>query len=185
MKREVAARARKIRLLVMDVDGVLTDGRMVLSDRGEELKMFHTHDGIGQALAHRAGLRTALVTGETSPIAKARGEKLGVGTVVLGARRKGDVVDALLAEHGMSRDALAYIGDDLLDLPALQRAGLAVTVADAVADVKAVAHVVTKAAGGHGAVRECVELLLRAQGVWETVYRAFVEEHGGRVPGPG
>jgi 3-deoxy-D-manno-octulosonate 8-phosphate phosphatase (KDO 8-P phosphatase) len=185
MKREVAARARKIRLLVMDVDGVLTDGRMVLSDRGDELKMFHTHDGIGLALAHRAGLKTAMVTGETSPIAKARGEKLGVGTVVLGARRKGDVVDALLAEHGMSPDALAYIGDDLLDLPALQRAGLAVTVADAVADVKAVAHVVTKALGGHGAVRECVELLLRAQGVWETVYRAFVEEHGGRIPGPG
>ena len=185
MRREVAARARKIRLLVMDVDGVLTDGRMVLSDRGDELKMFHTHDGIGLALAHRAGLKTAMVTGETSPIAKARGEKLGVGTVVLGARRKGDVVDALLTEHGMSPDALAYIGDDLLDLPALQRAGLAVTVADAVADVKAVAHVVTKARGGHGAVRECVELLLRAQGVWKTVYRAFVEEHGGRVPGPG
>ncbi|HMH52736.1 MAG TPA: HAD hydrolase family protein [Candidatus Acidoferrum sp.] len=185
MKRDVAARARKIRLLVMDVDGVLTDGRMVLSDRGEELKMFHTHDGIGLALAHRAGLRTALVTGETSPIAKARGEKLGVGKVVLGARRKGDVVDALLAEHGMSADALAYIGDDLLDLPALQRAGLAVTVADAVTDVKKLAHVVTKAAGGHGAVRECVELLLRAQGVWDAVYRAFVEEHGGRTPGPG
>jgi 3-deoxy-D-manno-octulosonate 8-phosphate phosphatase (KDO 8-P phosphatase) len=183
--RDVAARARKIRLLVMDVDGVLTDGRMVLSDRGEELKMFHTHDGIGLALAHRAGLRTALVTGETSPIAKTRGEKLGVGTVVLGARRKGDVVDSLLAEHGMSADALAYIGDDLLDLPALQRAGLAVTVADAVADVKKIAHVVTKAPGGHGAVRECVELLLRAQGVWDAVYRAFVEEHGGRTPGPG
>ena len=181
----MAARARKIRLLVMDVDGVLTDGRMVLSDRGDELKMFHTHDGIGLALAHRAGLKTALVTGETSPIAKARGEKLGVGTVVLGARRKGDVVDTLLAEHGMSPDALAYIGDDLLDLPALQRAGLAVTVADAVADVKRIAHVVTKAPGGHGAVRECVELLLRAQGVWDTVYRAFVEEHGGRAPGPG
>jgi 3-deoxy-D-manno-octulosonate 8-phosphate phosphatase (KDO 8-P phosphatase) len=185
MRRDVAARARKIRLLVMDVDGVLTDGRMVLSDRGDELKMFHTHDGIGLALAHRAGLKTALVTGETSPIAKARGEKLGVGTVVLGARRKGDVVDALLAEHGMSPDALAYIGDDLLDLPALQRAGLAVTVADAVADVKRIAHVVTKAPGGHGAVRECVELLLRAQGVWNAVYRAFVEEHGGQVPGPG
>ena len=184
MKRDVAVRARQIRLLVMDVDGVLTDGRMVLSDRGEELKMFHTHDGIGLALAHRAGLKTAMVTGETSPIAKARGEKLGVGTVVLGARRKGDVVDALLAQHGVSADALAYIGDDLLDLPALQRAGLAVAVADAVADVKAVAHVVTKAPGGHGAVRECVELLLRAQGVWDSVYRAFVEEHGGRVPGP-
>jgi 3-deoxy-D-manno-octulosonate 8-phosphate phosphatase (KDO 8-P phosphatase) len=185
MRRDVTDRARRIRLLVMDVDGVLTDGRMILSDRGDELKMFHTHDGIGLALAHRAGLRTAMVTGETSPIAKARGEKLGVGTVVLGARRKGEVVETLLAEHGVSADALAYIGDDLLDLPALQRAGLAVAPADAVADVRAAAHLVTKAAGGHGVVRECVELLLRAQGRWETVYRAFVEEHGGRMPGPG
>ena len=183
MSSDVAARARKIRLLAMDVDGVLTDGRMVLSDGGAELKMFHTHDGIGLALAHRAGLRTAMVTGETSLIAKARGTKLGVGTVVLGARRKGDVVDALLAEYGLSADALAYIGDDLLDLPALQRAGLAVAVADAVADVRAVAHVVTKARGGHGAVRECVELVLRAQGVWDRVYRAFVDEHGGASKG--
>jgi 3-deoxy-D-manno-octulosonate 8-phosphate phosphatase (KDO 8-P phosphatase) len=179
----VAARARKIRLLVMDVDGVLTDGRMVLSDKGDELKMFHTHDGIGLALAHRAGLRTALVTGETSPIAKARGGKLGVGTVVLGARRKGEVVDALLAEHGLTAEALAYIGDDLLDIPALERAGLAITVADAAPDVVALAHVVTRARGGRGAVRECVELILRAQGVWRATVDAYVSEHGGRGGG--
>lgn len=179
MKRTVAARARDIRLLVMDVDGVLTDGRMILSDKGDELKMFHTHDGIGLALAHRAGLKTALVTGETSPIAKTRGDKLGVDTVVLGARRKGEVVEALLAERGLPAHALAYIGDDLLDVPALERAGLAVAVADAVADVKAVAHVVTKAPGGHGAVRECVELILKAQGVWRSTVQAYVREHGG------
>jgi 3-deoxy-D-manno-octulosonate 8-phosphate phosphatase (KDO 8-P phosphatase) len=181
MTRDAAARARKIRLLVMDVDGVLTDGRMVLSDKGDELKMFHTHDGVGLALAHQAGLKTAMVTGETSPIAKARGQKLGVDTVVLGARRKGEVVEALLAEHGLPAEALAYIGDDLLDIPALQRAGLAVAVADAVPDVRALAHVVTKAAGGHGAVRECVEWLLRAQGAWDAAYRAYVEAHGGRI----
>lgn len=179
MTREATARARKIRFLVMDVDGVLTDGRMILSDRGEELKMFHTHDGIGLALAHRAGLMTALVTGETSPIAKTRGEKLGVGTVVLGARRKGEVVDALLAERGLPPDAMAYVGDDLLDVPALERAGLAVAPADAAADVKAVAHVVTKRPGGHGAVRECVELILRAQGVWRATVQAYIREHGG------
>lgn len=184
MTRDVAARARKIRLLVMDVDGVLTDGRMVLSSRGEELKMFHTHDGIGLALAHRAGLKTAMMTGETSPIAKARGEKLGVNRVFLGVRRKGEAVGALLDEFGLPPEALAYIGDDLLDIPALQKAGLAVSVADAVADVKAVAHIVTKAPGGYGAVRECVELLLRAQRVWGPVYRAFVEEHGGQVRPP-
>jgi 3-deoxy-D-manno-octulosonate 8-phosphate phosphatase (KDO 8-P phosphatase) len=182
--RDVTARARKIRLLVMDVDGVLTDGRMVLSDTGDELKMFHTHDGIGLALAHRAGLKTALVTGETSPIAKARGEKLGVDTVVLGARRKGDAVDALLAAAGLPAEALAYVGDDLLDVPALQRAGLAIAVADAVADVRACAHVVTAAPGGRGAVRECVELILRAQGSWDATVEAFVADHGGRGAPP-
>jgi 3-deoxy-D-manno-octulosonate 8-phosphate phosphatase (KDO 8-P phosphatase) len=182
--RDVTARARKIRLLVMDVDGVLTDGRMVLSDKGDELKMFHTHDGIGLALAHRAGLKTALVTGETSPIAKARGEKLGVDTVVLGARRKGDAVDALLAAAGLPAEALAYVGDDLLDVPALQRAGLAIAVADAVADVRACAHVVTAAPGGRGAVRECVELILRAQGSWDATVEAFVADHGGRGAPP-
>jgi len=178
--RGVVARARKIRLLVMDVDGVLTDGRMILSDRGEELKSFHTHDGIGLALAKRAGLRTALVTGESSPIAKTRGAKLGVDSVVLGARRKGESVEALRAEFDLAPDAVAFIGDDLLDIPALQVAGLAVTVADASAVVKAVAHVVTRARGGHGAVRELVELILRAQGSWRTVVDAYVREHGGR-----
>jgi 3-deoxy-D-manno-octulosonate 8-phosphate phosphatase (KDO 8-P phosphatase) len=178
--RAVVARARKIRLLVMDVDGVLTDGRMILSDRGDELKSFHTHDGIGLALAKRAGLRTALVTGESSPIAKARGAKLGVDSVVLGARRKRESVEALRAELDVAPDAVAFVGDDLLDIPALQVAGLAVTVADASAAVKAVAHVVTRARGGHGAVRELVELILKAQGSWRKVVDAYVREHGGR-----
>jgi 3-deoxy-D-manno-octulosonate 8-phosphate phosphatase (KDO 8-P phosphatase) len=164
----------------MDVDGVLTDGHMVLSERGDELKAFHTRDGIAVALARRAGLRTAMITGETSPIAKVRGDKLGVDAVVLGARRKADTVEALLAEHALTPAAVAFIGDDLLDVPAMQRAGLAVTVADAPDEVKAVAHLVTRRRGGEGAVRECVEVILRAQGRWEAVVNAFVREHGGR-----
>ena len=178
--RVVVARARKVRLLVMDVDGVLTDGRMILSERGDELKSFHTHDGLAIALAKRAGLRTAMVTGESSPIAKARGGKLGVDAVVLGARRKREVVEALCAEYDVPADAVAFIGDDLLDIPAMQIVGLAVTVADATAPVKAVAHFVTRARGGHGAVRELVELLLRAQRSWRRVVAAYVREHGGR-----
>jgi len=178
--RAIVARARKIRLLVMDVDGVLTDGRMILSERGDELKTFHTHDGVAVALAKRAGLRTAMVTGESSPIAKARGGKLGVDSVVLGARRKREVVEALRAEYDVAADAVAFIGDDLLDIPAMQVAGLAVAVADAPASVKAVAHLVTRARGGHGAVRELVELLLRAQRTWQRVVAAYVREHGGR-----
>jgi len=178
--RAVVARARKIRLLVMDVDGVLTDGRMILSDRGDELKAFHTHDGVAIALAKRGGLRTAMVTGESSPIAKTRGGKLGIDSFVLGARRKGEVVETLRAEYDVPADAVAYIGDDLLDIPAMQRAGLAVAVADAPAPVKAAAHVVTRAGGGHGALRELVELILRAQRSWKRVVDAYVREHGGR-----
>jgi len=172
-------RARKTRLLVMDVDGVLTDGRMILSERGDELKAFHSRDGVAIVLARQAGLRTALVTGETSPIAKARGAKLGVDTVVLGARRKGETVEALRAEHEVPADAVAYIGDDLLDLPAMQQAGLAIAVADAAETVKAVAHVVTRTAGGQGAVREAIEWILRAQGRWASAVDAYVREHGG------
>jgi len=178
--RAVAARARKIRLLVMDVDGVLTDGRMIISERGDELKSFHTHDGVAVALAKRGGLRTAMVTGESSPIAKTRGTKLGIDSVVLGARRKGEVIEALRTEFDVPADAVAYIGDDLLDIPAMQAVGLAIAVADAAQTVKAVAHVVTRARGGQGVLRECVELLLRAQGSWRRVVGAYVREHGGR-----
>lgn len=177
----VTARARKVRLLAMDVDGVLTDGRMVLSERGDELKSFHTRDGIALALAKLAGLRTALVTGETSTVAKARGAKLGVDAVILGARRKGETVEALRLEYDLGVEAVAYVGDDLLDIPAFQQAGLAIAVADAAPEVKAVAHVVTRTAGGHGAVREVVELILRAQGRWRATVDAYVREHGGRA----
>ena len=175
----LAARARRVRLLVMDVDGVLTDGRMVLSERGDELKFFHTHDGVAVALAKRAGLKTALVTGETSTIAKTRGDKLGVDTVVLGARRKGEVLDALLASFGLPAAAVAWIGDDLLDVPALERVGLAIAVGDATAPAKAVAHLVTRARGGAGAVREAVEFILESQGVRRAIVNGYIRDHGG------
>src|SRR5581483_4448996 len=110
--------------------------------------------GVAVVLARRAGLKTALLTGETSPIAKVRGDRLGIDAVVLGARRKGEALEELAASFAVPLEAVAYMGDDLLDVPALQRAGLAVTVADAPAEVKAVAHVVTRARGGRGAVRE-------------------------------
>ncbi len=180
MRRPGAAgRARKVRLLVMDVDGVLTDGTLVLGERGDELKAFHARDGVAVVLARRAGLKTALLTGETSPIAKVRGDRLGIDAVVLGARRKGEALEELAASFAVPLEAVAYMGDDLLDVPALQRAGLAVTVADAPAEVKAVAHVVTRARGGRGAVRETVELILRARGLWREAVAAYVRAHGG------
>jgi 3-deoxy-D-manno-octulosonate 8-phosphate phosphatase (KDO 8-P phosphatase) len=178
--RAVVARARKVRLLVMDVDGVLTDGRMVVSERGDELKEFHSRDGVAVALAKRAGLRTAFVTGEKNVLVQARGDKLGVDAVMLGARRKGEVLEELCAQFGLPLEASAYIGDDLLDVPALQRAGLAIAVADAAPEVIESAHIVTRGRGGQGVLRECVELILRAQGAWAAVVEAYVTEHGGR-----
>ena len=166
----------------MDVDGVLTDGRMVLSERGDELKLFDTRDGVAVALARRAGFRTAIVTGETTTIAKVRGEKLGVDKVVLGARRKGEAIDGLLAEFGLAREAAVFVGDDLLDVPGLERVGLAVAVADAAPEVKSVAHMITRARGGAGAIREVVEFVLRAQGVWRATVSAYIRDHGG-LPG--
>ena len=178
------ARARRVALVVMDVDGVLTDGRMVLTERGDELKAFHTRDGIAVELARRAGLRTAMVTGENSAATTARGTKLGVDAVLVGVRRKGERVDALRRELGLPAEAVAFIGDDLLDLPALQAAGLAIAVADAAPEVKAAAHLVTRAAGGAGALREVVEFIVRAQGAWDAVLAGFIHDHGGVALAP-
>jgi 3-deoxy-D-manno-octulosonate 8-phosphate phosphatase (KDO 8-P phosphatase) len=176
--RDTTKRARGIRLLVLDVDGVLTDGRMVLTERGDELKSFHTHDGMGVNIARRCGIKVVLVTGEKSTIGQARGTKLGVEEVVLGARRKGEVLDELMTKYGMRPEDVAYMGDDLIDIPALERVGLALAPANAVAEVRALAHVVTKAAGGAGAVREAVEIILGAQERWREAVRAFVREAG-------
>jgi 3-deoxy-D-manno-octulosonate 8-phosphate phosphatase (KDO 8-P phosphatase) len=152
---------------------------MILGERGEELKAFNSRDGVAVALARRAGLKTAMITGETSTIAKSRGDKLGVDVVVLGARRKGEALEEVAAGCGLTASAAAYVGDDLLDIPALQRAGLAIAVADAAPEVKAAAHVVTRTRGGRGVVRECVELILRSQGTWAETVAGYVRDHGG------
>ena len=163
----------------MDVDGVLTDGRMGLTERGDELKSFFSRDGVAVALARRAGITLALMTGESSTIGKVRGNRLGIDEILLGVRRKGESLETLMREHGFIAAAVAYMGDDLLDVPALQRCGLAIAVADAAPEVRAAAHLVTRARGGRGAVREVVELILRAQGVWEKTVDAYVQDHGG------
>jgi 3-deoxy-D-manno-octulosonate 8-phosphate phosphatase (KDO 8-P phosphatase) len=182
-RRDVRTRARRVRLLVLDVDGVLTDGRMILSEHGDELKSFHTHDGMGVAVARRAGIKVAIVTGEKSVIGQRRGAKLGVEEIVLGSRRKAETVEELGVKLGVELDEIAFMGDDLLDIPALERAGLAVAPANAVPEVRAMVDVVTRAHGGAGAVRECVELILRAQGGWTSAVRAFVQDHGGTGQG--
>lgn len=160
----VLERARRIRLLVLDVDGVLTDGRLYLSANGEELKVFHVRDGSGLVALQRAGVTVAIVSGRDSPAVTRRAAELGIRHVHQGVADKGAELDRLLAELGVAPEELACVGDDTPDAPMLRRAGLAIGVADAHPALLASAHWVTRAKGGRGAVREVCDLLLSARG---------------------
>jgi 3-deoxy-D-manno-octulosonate 8-phosphate phosphatase (KDO 8-P phosphatase) len=166
-------RCERIEMLVLDVDGVLTDGRIYYSDRGDELKAFHVRDGSGLKFWMQLGKRVGIITGRSSPVVTRRAAELGVTMVIQGAEDKGVAYDRLLQEQGLDAAAVCAIGDDLPDLPLLRRSGLAVAVADACADAKAAAHYVTATPGGRGAVREVVELMLQAQGRWSAVTACF------------
>ncbi|MFQ6110398.1 MAG: KdsC family phosphatase [Nitrospinota bacterium] len=160
-------------MLIMDVDGVLTDGQMIFTNQGDELKSFDVKDGTGITLAHRAGLLTAILTGKCSQIVTRRAEQLGISYCRQDLRDKLEAYEAMKKEKGLSDEEIAYIGDDLIDIPAMRRAGLAVAVADAVEEVKAEAHLITRRSGGKGAVRETVEFILKAQGRWEGLLNKF------------
>jgi len=166
---KVLRRARNIRVLLMDVDGTLTPGYVCLQTFPDssvaEMKMFHAHDGAGVKLASIMGLRTGLITGRDSPANARRAREMEF--VIQGQPKKLESYKAILTRAGVTDEEVAYVGDDLPDLPLLGRAGLAVAVADAVVEVKRVAHYITTVPGGEGAVREVVELILKAQGKWK------------------
>ncbi len=161
---EAMARARAVRLLLLDVDGVLTDGRLFLSDSGEEFKAFHSRDGHGIKMLMASGVRVGLVTGRTSQVVSRRADDLGITILVQGCRDKRAAVSRLLEDEGVTAAEAAFMGDDVIDLPAMESVGLAVAVADAHPLVCSHAHWVTKEKGGLGAVRELCELIMRAQG---------------------
>jgi 3-deoxy-D-manno-octulosonate 8-phosphate phosphatase (KDO 8-P phosphatase) len=170
---DLAARAAKIELLLLDVDGVLTDGSIVYTDAGEELKRFHVRDGSGLKLWHLAGKRSAIVSGRKSRAVERRAAELGVAPVFQGVPDKLPALGVLLTETGLRAEQVCAIGDDLPDLPVLRRAGLAVATADACAEVRKAADHVTAAAGGRGAVRDAVEWLLKLQGAWPELLRRY------------
>ena len=159
----VLERARRIRLLVLDVDGVLTDGRLFLSASGEVLKVFHVRDGSGLVAVRRAGIEVAIVSGRDSPAVTRRAAELGIRHVRQGVADKGEELDRLLAELGVDAAETACVGDDTPDLPMLRRAGLAIGVTDAHPALLEAAHWITRSPGGHGAVREVCDLLLSAR----------------------
>jgi 3-deoxy-D-manno-octulosonate 8-phosphate phosphatase (KDO 8-P phosphatase) len=159
----VIERARRIRLLALDVDGVLTDGRLYLSAAGEELKVFHVRDGSGLVAVQRAGITVALVSGRDSAAVSRRAAELGIRHVHQAVADKGAELDRLIAALAIEPAETACVGDDTPDLPMLRRAGLAIAVADAHPALVEAAHWTTAAAGGHGAVREVCDLLLSAR----------------------
>jgi 3-deoxy-D-manno-octulosonate 8-phosphate phosphatase (KDO 8-P phosphatase) len=161
---DLDARARGVKLAIFDVDGVMTDGTLYIGPQGETLKAFNILDGQGVKMLQSAGVATAIISGRACEAVTWRARELAIAHVVQGAANKAAEFDKLLASLGLEAHACAFVGDDLPDLPVMTRCGLAVAVANAAEGVKAVAHYVTRASGGRGAVREFCELVLRAQG---------------------
>lgn len=185
MERSLGERCAAIELLVLDVDGVLTDGRIIYSDAGTEIKQFHVRDGSGLKLWHWLGKRAAIITGRTSRLVEVRAAELDVGTVIQGTPDKLPAFRRVLSELGLSPEQAAYVGDDLPDLPVMLECGLAAAVADACPEARAAAHYVTLAGGGRGAVREVIERILGAQGLWNKAlerYRGSRNEGRGAAP---
>jgi 3-deoxy-D-manno-octulosonate 8-phosphate phosphatase (KDO 8-P phosphatase) len=171
----IERRAARIKLLLMDCDGVLTDGRLWILDGSDEQKSFNVRDGLGLELWHRAGLKSGIISGRNSNAVERRAFMLGIEYVRQGCDDKIKDFQELLTLAGVEEDEVAFIGDDLNDIPLMRRSELAIAVADASEDTVAAAHYVTHARGGFGAVREAVELILRAQGRWADVVERYLE----------
>lgn len=170
---ELLKRCRAIELILCDVDGVLTNGGILFDNQGIEIKQFHVRDGLGIRLWERAGYKFGILTARSSHIVKVRAAELGISIVRQGFEEKWPVAENVLTELKLSPQSLCYIGDDLGDIPVIRRAGLGATVADGANEAKAAAGYITQARGGCGAVRELVELLLKAKGLWDEIVARY------------
>ena len=171
----IERRASRIKLLLMDCDGVLTDGRLWLTEDGDDQKSFNAHDGLGLTLLHRAGIKSGIITGRSSRAVTRRAAELGVEFVRQGEPNKIAAFEQVLQQAGLAEGEVAFVGDDLPDIPIMKRAELAVSVADAIEETRLVAHYVTRARGGRGAIREVVELILKAQGRWQDLAEDYLK----------
>jgi len=172
---EVRKRVEAVKLLVLDVDGVMTDGRLYYHDDGTESKAFDVRDGHGIKMLKQAGIETALISGRSSPLVEKRAADLGIKDVVQGVRDKVPVLEKLLSEKKVKIEETAYVGDDVVDLPVMNRVRFAVAVANASEYLFDIAHYVTLARGGRGAVREVAELILGVQNKWDKVAQVYFE----------
>lgn len=160
-------KAKKIKLLIMDVDGVLTDGTILVTSSREDARRFNIYDGMGIALALKAGIIICWVSAGESLSVAYRAEKLGVSEIYQGIRDKLSIYDSLVKKYGLKNEEICYIGDDLVDLKAMKKAGLSVAPANAVSEIKEIASHISSVSGGCGVVRETIEQILKAKGIWE------------------
>jgi len=164
---------KKIKLLLLDVDGVLTDGSVIYNDSGEEIKVFNVKDGLGIRLLMDAGIKVGVITGRTSDALKHRCKNLGIDLFFEGVKDKGSLLNFIFTQTGVASDETAFIGDDLLDLSIMNMIGTPIAVSDAHDSVIKIASIVTSAKGGTGAVREISEAILRAKGMWENILKRY------------
>ena len=170
----LTASLQKIKLLALDVDGVLTDGTIYISPAGEVFKGFNAKDGMGISCALRNNLQIAVITGRQSPIVERRCEELGIKLFMQGVKDKRLALQKMAQELGLTREEIAYMGDDLNDIPAFKASGLNFVPADGSIEVLAVADIITKAKGGRGAVREAITMILAAQDNWEQIINSYL-----------
>lgn len=172
---QVGDRAKNIKLIVFDVDGVMTDGSLYLCDDGQEYKAFNSHDGLGMKMLKASGVEMAIITGRTSNVVVKRAENTGVAHFYQGVEDKLEALEHLAQKLGLELSQCAFMGDDVLDLPPMRRSGLALTVPAAPPLVKQHAHYVTTREGGRGAIREVVELIMQAQGTYDAQMARFLK----------
>ena len=170
---DVLQRAARVNILVLDADGVLTDGRIIYAEHGDELKCFDVQDGAGLVFWNRVGLRSAIITARTSRLLKRRAKEMRIDFLAQGKLAKLATYEQLLRKWRVRDEEVCAVGDDLMELPMLRRAGFAVTVPNGVEEVRRVSHYVTTRAGGRGAVREVIELILHAKGLWDQVLARY------------
>ncbi|MFC1590588.1 KdsC family phosphatase [Candidatus Omnitrophota bacterium] len=173
MDPKITDRIKKIKLLALDIDGVLTNGRIIFSPYGEELKFFDVHDGLGIILLRRAGIHSAVITARCSRIVRARCKDLKIKKLYAGFPDKSIPFNKMLRSFRVSPEEVCFVGDDVIDLPVISKAGFAVAVPNAVEDVKKRAHYITSHEGGRGAVREVCDLILKTQNKWDPVTSVF------------
>lgn len=165
---------KQVKLLVLDVDGVLTDGRIIYTDSGEQIKQFSSRDGLGLRLLMDNGIQAGIITGRISGALTHRCRNLGIDLVLDGIFNKAEALEQMAEQTRIDLSATAFMGDDLIDLPAMARAGVAIAVADAADEVKARADIITRASGGRGAVREICDAILKASGLWDNALKPFL-----------